>query len=197
MTDDTEFPARPAWQRGALCRGMGPRLFFPPKGGDYEAPRRLCAECPVREECLEQAMAFPAEKFGLWGGLSEQERRAIRRRRRRLRVRLKGTSTTRAVDPVVALRSLGQVAQPSRVCLAPPPPGPPHPVQLGQPDSSRAVVSVDDRQPALAERVDERVCSPQSAADACSQLSDGEPGLTTGEQRQRSALRAPESSTHD
>ena len=67
-----------AWQTDALCAQTDPEAFFPEKGGSTRDAKRVCAACPVRDECLEYAMAHD-EKFGIWGGLSERERRRLRR----------------------------------------------------------------------------------------------------------------------
>lgn len=70
------------WTERASCRGVDPGLFFPARGESLAAARAVCAGCPVRRECLEHALAQP-EKFGVWGGTSERERRVLRRDRRR------------------------------------------------------------------------------------------------------------------
>ena len=70
------------WQDRGACRGVDPGLFFPARGESLAAARAVCAGCPVRRECLEHALAQP-EKFGVWGGTSERERRVLRRDRRR------------------------------------------------------------------------------------------------------------------
>ncbi|KAA9394602.1 WhiB family transcriptional regulator [Kocuria coralli] len=67
-----------AWQTDALCAQTDPEAFFPEKGGSTRDAKRVCEACPVRSECLDYAMAHD-EKFGIWGGLSERERRRLRR----------------------------------------------------------------------------------------------------------------------
>jgi WhiB family transcriptional regulator, redox-sensing transcriptional regulator len=74
-----QTPAR-AWQRQANCMGVDPDLFFPERGASTREAKEVCRGCVVREDCLEYALAN-GEKFGIWGGLSERERRKIRRRR--------------------------------------------------------------------------------------------------------------------
>ena len=69
-----------AWQDLANCRGADPDLFFPERGASTRTAKSICRECTVREECLEFAIVS-SEKFGIWGGLSERERRRIRRER--------------------------------------------------------------------------------------------------------------------
>lgn len=67
-----------SWQADALCAQTDPEAFFPEKGGSTRDAKRVCNECPVREACLEYAMDND-ERFGIWGGLSERERRRLRK----------------------------------------------------------------------------------------------------------------------
>lgn len=67
-----------AWRDDAACKGLSADLFFSGKGEPTHQARAVCAECPVQPECLEHAQAQP-ERFGLWAGLSERQRRVIRR----------------------------------------------------------------------------------------------------------------------
>ncbi|HET9732020.1 MAG TPA: WhiB family transcriptional regulator [Acidimicrobiales bacterium] len=69
------------WQAKAKCRDVHPSVFFPSDGLGVEAAQRICALCPVRQECLEYALANHID-HGVWGGASERERRRIARRRR-------------------------------------------------------------------------------------------------------------------
>jgi len=69
-----------AWQDLANCRGADPDLFFPERGASTRTAKGICRECSVKNECLEFAIVS-SEKFGIWGGLSERERRKIRRQR--------------------------------------------------------------------------------------------------------------------
>jgi WhiB family redox-sensing transcriptional regulator len=66
------------WQERALCAETDPEAFFPEKGGSTREAKRICAGCEVRAECLEYALTFD-ERFGIWGGLSERERRRLKR----------------------------------------------------------------------------------------------------------------------
>ena len=68
------------WQSRANCMGVDPDLFFPERGASTREAKEVCRGCVVRADCLEYALAN-GEKFGIWGGLSERERRKIRRRR--------------------------------------------------------------------------------------------------------------------
>jgi WhiB family transcriptional regulator, redox-sensing transcriptional regulator len=67
------------WMLEAKCLDADPEAFFPEKGGSTREAKRICAACPVREECLDHALAND-ERFGIWGGLSERERRRLKRR---------------------------------------------------------------------------------------------------------------------
>jgi len=69
------------WRELALCTQVDPELWFPVKGESPAAAKLLCGRCEVRAECLEFALDSN-EQFGVWGGLSSDERRALRRRRR-------------------------------------------------------------------------------------------------------------------
>ena len=68
------------WQDQANCLGVDPDLFFPERGASTREAKEGCKGCIVRGECLEYALAN-GEKFGIWGGLSERERRRLRRQR--------------------------------------------------------------------------------------------------------------------
>ena len=70
-----------AWQDFANCRGADPDLFFPERGASTRTAKGICRECSVQVECLEFAIVS-SEKFGIWGALSERERRKIRKERR-------------------------------------------------------------------------------------------------------------------
>lgn len=69
-----------AWQARANCMGVDPDLFFPERGASTREAKEVCRGCIVQEDCLEYALAN-GEKFGIWGGLSERERRRVRRAR--------------------------------------------------------------------------------------------------------------------
>jgi WhiB family redox-sensing transcriptional regulator len=69
----------PEWHERALCAQTDPEAFFPEKGGSTREAKRICARCEVKAECLEFALAQD-ERFGIWGGLSERERRKLKRR---------------------------------------------------------------------------------------------------------------------
>lgn len=69
-----------SWQDLANCRGANADLFFPERGASTRTAKSICRACAVQEACLEFAITN-GEKFGIWGGLSERERRKIRRER--------------------------------------------------------------------------------------------------------------------
>lgn len=64
------------WQSYALCAEVDPELFFPEKGVSAATARKICFACPVRTECLDWAISN-GETSGVWGGLSERERRGL------------------------------------------------------------------------------------------------------------------------
>lgn len=66
------------WQERALCAQTDPEAFFPEKGGSTREAKRICQGCEVRDACLDYALAHD-ERFGIWGGLSERERRRLKR----------------------------------------------------------------------------------------------------------------------
>jgi WhiB family redox-sensing transcriptional regulator len=74
-----DLPEELSWQESALCAQTDPEAFFPEKGGSTREAKRICVGCDVRAECLEYALAND-ERFGIWGGLSERERRRLKRR---------------------------------------------------------------------------------------------------------------------
>ncbi|GAA1345467.1 WhiB family transcriptional regulator [Arthrobacter roseus] len=67
-----------SWQTDALCAQTDPEAFFPEKGGSTRDAKRVCGACNVRSQCLEYALAND-ERFGIWGGMSERERRRLRK----------------------------------------------------------------------------------------------------------------------
>jgi len=86
VTEDTTHPAAEAlidrWEQDAACRNIDPAVFFPERGDKgrthVATAKNICASCPVTGACLD---AHIDEKFGVWGGLTESERRRERRRR--------------------------------------------------------------------------------------------------------------------
>lgn len=77
------------WQYDGLCRSADPDIFFHPEGERggtrrrrAEAAKAVCSRCPVIGRCRDHALRAQ-EPYGVWGGLSEEERSSIVRRRRR------------------------------------------------------------------------------------------------------------------
>jgi WhiB family redox-sensing transcriptional regulator len=80
----------PPWQFRAACRGEDSSLFFAPgyferreeKDRREAKAKSICARCPVRVDCLDYALRIK-EPHGVWGGMNEQQRRALLRERAR------------------------------------------------------------------------------------------------------------------
>ena len=77
------------WVYRARCKDEDRELFFPvgatgPSVAQVEMAKAICAVCDVRKDCLEWALST-GQDSGVWGGLTEEERRAVRRARRRRR----------------------------------------------------------------------------------------------------------------
>ncbi len=71
-----------SWRSHGACRGIDPEIFYPPDDDDAEMAKEVCAQCQVRQACLEHALAS-RESDGVWGGATERERRRMIRQRRR------------------------------------------------------------------------------------------------------------------
>lgn len=70
------------WREQALCREVDPEIFFPPKGASIRTAKRICGLCPVAADCLAEALTYRVtDDYGIRGGLSERERKALRRER--------------------------------------------------------------------------------------------------------------------
>ena len=70
------------WRQHAACRGADPDIFYPSSDEEAEEAKAICATCPVRQACLEHALAN-RERDGVWGGATERERRRLIRQRRK------------------------------------------------------------------------------------------------------------------
>ncbi len=68
-----------SWRQAAACRDSEVDMFFPASEDDAEPAKAICAQCPVRYECLDWAIRT-RQDYGVWGGLTESERRQLRRR---------------------------------------------------------------------------------------------------------------------
>jgi len=97
MNDDPDIDPAPrdpdalAFMNQGACNGTDPALFFPGRGESTTDAKAICARCPVRQECLDYALDH-TERFGIWGGLSERERRRIRRQRHQAAARQDGAA---------------------------------------------------------------------------------------------------------
>lgn len=65
------------WMQYGVCAETDPDVFFPEQGESAKPGKRICEGCPVIGECLEFAMNH-GERFGIWGGLTDRERRQLR-----------------------------------------------------------------------------------------------------------------------
>ena len=79
LVDQIDEEGGVSWQERSLCAQTDPEAFFPEKGGATREAKKVCVGCDVRSECLEYALAHD-ERFGIWGGLSERERRKLKKR---------------------------------------------------------------------------------------------------------------------
>lgn len=70
------------WRQRSACRGLDPDIFYPSSDEEAEEAKAVCADCPVKQVCLEHALAH-RERDGVWGGLTERERRRALRQRRK------------------------------------------------------------------------------------------------------------------
>jgi WhiB family redox-sensing transcriptional regulator len=72
------------WRERALCAQADPEAFFPEKGESTAPAKRVCAACEVRADCLQEALDR-GERFGVWGGCSQGERRVLARKAKAMR----------------------------------------------------------------------------------------------------------------
>ena len=78
LTSIFGLPDESSWHERALCSQTDPEAFFPEKGGSTREAKRVCSRCDVRGDCLTFALSHD-ERFGIWGGLSERERRRLKK----------------------------------------------------------------------------------------------------------------------
>jgi WhiB family transcriptional regulator, redox-sensing transcriptional regulator len=71
-------PSEEEWPSRAVCSQTDPEAFYPEKGGSTKDAKKVCLGCPVTKECLQWALDHD-ERYGVWGGLSERERRRLKR----------------------------------------------------------------------------------------------------------------------
>jgi hypothetical protein len=80
LIDLAELLQRPAWHSRAACRGRGLTLWFPQRGQSLGPAREVCADCPVKDECLAAALEMAMHTdHGVWAGTSERQRKQLRR----------------------------------------------------------------------------------------------------------------------
>jgi WhiB family transcriptional regulator, redox-sensing transcriptional regulator len=81
VMNGSDVTVRTMWREEAACKGLDTGIFFPSTDAEAGAAKLVCAGCPVRDACLEWALASRQED-GVWGGMTDNERRRLRRRRR-------------------------------------------------------------------------------------------------------------------
>lgn len=77
------WQADTSWMADAACRGLDTDLFFPESGMNAREAKEVCAGCPVQQACLDYSFQFEADGGGVYGGMSERERRRLGIRVRR------------------------------------------------------------------------------------------------------------------
>jgi WhiB family redox-sensing transcriptional regulator len=82
VPDFADLLHRPKWWDAAACRGLDLAAWFPNRGDATKAAKAICAACPVRDECLEFALAAPESLAGIFAGTTPRDRRRIRAERR-------------------------------------------------------------------------------------------------------------------
>jgi WhiB family redox-sensing transcriptional regulator len=65
------------WREEGICSTVDPEIFFPPRGASTVYAKKVCRGCPVKDRCLATALEND-ERFGIWGGYSERERRKMK-----------------------------------------------------------------------------------------------------------------------
>jgi WhiB family transcriptional regulator, redox-sensing transcriptional regulator len=105
-------PAAPAplsagWRDRAGCRGTDLQVFFPGRGEPAEPARRICARCPVRQPCLDYAISH-AIVHGIWGGLTERDRRVLRSRHAGAARRERDTAIAAAAAAGYTMAAIGR-----------------------------------------------------------------------------------------
>jgi len=71
-----------SWRQSAACRGVDPDIFYPASEEEADVAKSVCAQCGARQACLEYALVH-RERDGIWGGMTEKDRRRIIRQRRK------------------------------------------------------------------------------------------------------------------
>lgn len=70
-----------SWMEEALCAQVDPDMWFPPVGERGTEAKKICMRCPVREQCLDYALNASENPYGIWGGVGQHNRNAMRRER--------------------------------------------------------------------------------------------------------------------
>lgn len=88
------FPLEPeqSWKREGSCLGLGSKankIFFPEKGASAREAKVICSTCPVLEQCRDYALNG-REKFGVWGGMNEKDRKNYKRKMQREAAKKRG-----------------------------------------------------------------------------------------------------------
>ena len=109
------FAAR--WRELAACRGSDLEVFFPGRGESAGPARRVCAACPVRQPCLDYAITNRIV-YGVWGGLTERERRALQSRWVRASRRNRDGAISAAVAAGYTVEAVGRSFGLSRTSVA-------------------------------------------------------------------------------
>jgi len=78
LVKEPRYEGRLGWQDAALCAQTDPEAFYPEKGASTSDAKKVCLSCDVRAECLEDALGRN-DRFGVLGGLSERERRTLKK----------------------------------------------------------------------------------------------------------------------
>ena len=100
------------WDSEASCQSVDPEVFFPERQGEAATmAKTICRGCPVRMQCLEFALSARLD-YGVWGGMTEHERRSLRRSRQRKARREAVAAEASAPAPLHALELGAQQAQP-------------------------------------------------------------------------------------
>jgi len=123
-------PPPGGWQDRALCAQSDPEMFFPEAGGaaDARQAKQVCGSCGVRAECLGYALEHD-ERFGIWGGLSQEERRGLKRAGASSAPSAVGLAISQAASAALGERPVGPSPgpRPPHLPALPPPPAVPAP----------------------------------------------------------------------
>jgi WhiB family redox-sensing transcriptional regulator len=105
------------WRDRAACRGAELDVFFPGRGESAEPARQICARCPVRQPCLDYAVSHEIV-HGIWGGLAERDRRALRTRHVRAARRERDEAITAAAAAGYTHAAIGRAFSLARTSVS-------------------------------------------------------------------------------